>query len=277
MKKFSFLLMALFLGISSSYAATREEADSKFKARGPEGAALENSAQAAAMYADLYKEATSGSDVLEQASLLIEQSKALYYFGDHSQNNDVKKNEHDLGMKVAEQAAQLLHKPGLPTEPKEEDYRTAIASAWYWHCANMGKWGLANGILNSLRQWPDLRKKTEYIYALGEEDVESYGAHRILARAYYSLPFPLGDNSKALELMQEANEQTLDSTGEISSHSTNVIYYADVLIAKNKKDLAKKILQKLIERSSNLEEYNEDRIPESKEDIEIAKRTLERL
>jgi tetratricopeptide (TPR) repeat protein len=119
-----------------------------------------------------------------------------------------------------------------------------------------------------------------YIERLGEKDVEYFGGNRILGWAYFKLPFPLGDKSKALELLEEACDQTLDSNGNISIHSTNVVYYAQILAAKGKEAKAKDILKKFIKVGSSeesLREYNEDRIPETLEEIEEAKKILERL
>jgi hypothetical protein len=255
-----------------------EDAHKAFSEREADAAGLQKALLAANMFHALYEEAAASSkDVVDQASLLTMESKSIYFYADVSNDNEVKKEGHLRGWNMGEKAAALLYAPGTPAKPIKDAYAAPLALAYYWKGANMGKWGIANGILNSLKRWPELRTTMEYILGLGQKDVESFGANRILGRSYFKLPFPLGDKNKSLELLEEGFEQTLDSTGEISSHSTNVIYFAEVLIAKSKAAKAKDILTKLVAKGDSLDtlsEYNEERIPETKIDIEEAKKLL---
>jgi hypothetical protein len=260
---------------------TLEDAHQIYSQRAPQGAGLEKSRQSANMYGELFKEAVEmGLDDAYQAQMKVYQAKAMYYFAEHTQDLELKKSGHRLGWDYGIDAAKLLVVPGQTTELKDPSNKRLLAESYYWQGANMGKWGLANGILNSLRQWPELRETMNYIKVLGEQDVEYYGANRILGWAYYKLPFPLGDKSMAFDLLKAAHDKTLDSTGSISTHSTNVLYLAQVLIYNGEEAQARKILTKLVEMGSDVTtatRYNEERVPETLEEIEEAKALLEKI
>ncbi len=260
---------------------TVEDADQQFATRELDAQGLTNALKSADMYHALFEEAKkSNADLEEQAKLLVKESEAIYFYADNNPDNELKKSGHLRGWEIGEAAAKLLVGSQGPTSPLKPEYKRTLADTYYWKGANMGKWGLANGVLNSLRRWPELRQTMEYIQTLGEMDVEYYGPNRILCRSYFKLPFPLGDRSKAYQLIQEAFEQTMDENGQISIHSTNVLYYAEILIARDETAKAKEMLETLIAKGASeetLRAYNEERMPETKADIEEAKRILARL
>ena len=57
-------------------------------------------------------------------------------------------------------------------------------------------------------------------------EVEYYGAHRILGRAYFKIPKLLGGSMrKSLRYLKTACELTMHPTAGISKYATNVTYY----------------------------------------------------
>ncbi|MBF0363064.1 MAG: hypothetical protein HQK49_18735 [Oligoflexia bacterium] len=284
-KCFPVLAFFVFLGsasLSLSVKAldfTKEDADKVFNQRdvGVEG--LKIALKAADMYVQI---ANAESDTLNKAEGFIGQASALYFVGDNSVDNSEKIKYHLQAKEVALKAAALLEKK--PGEALNESYSEPLARAYFWFGAALGKWGEANGIINSLFQVPSLKKYMQYIYDLGEEQVIEYGAPRILGRLLYKLPGIFGgDTKKSLEYLEKANNSSLCDAGDISRHSTNVVYYADTLISiggeENKKK-ARKILEALVKKGESMESlnlYSPDLIAEAKRDIEIAKNTLKNL
>lgn len=282
---FSFIFM---LGLSSIFSSlswaldfTVKEANEKYQRRSDTPSGMKEVREAIHMYHQLYQQAVDErKSPLIQAAYLIKEAKAIYFYAEHLEENSSKIIWFKKGWDVGEAASKLLHQSGSPTTPLENNYKPYLALAYYWTAANMGKWGISNGVTNSLRQWPELKETTNYILQLGEKEVEDYGANRILGRAYYTLPFPLGDAKLSLRLLQEAHQKTLSSDGVISRHSTNVLYYAETLILQGQKELAKKLLTRLVEvagSTPSLLSYNDDRVPETKDDAQTAKKILSRL
>jgi hypothetical protein len=274
-------LFSLSLTPAWSLDFSIEDAHKTFRSRGTSGAALEKANTAADMYGQLYKEALElGVDDNYLAELKLFQSASSYYYAEHTTDLEKKKTGHRQGWDQALEAVKVLTVNGKPTSPKLPENTRTLARAHYWTGANMGKWGLANGILNSLRQWPELRETMGHIETLGAKDVESYGANRILGWAYFKLPFPLGDKSKSLELLSEAAKKTTDAAFGITNHSTNLLYLAQILIARGDEAQAKELLTKFVavgKDEATLAKYNDERIPETKEEIEEAKKILEKL
>jgi hypothetical protein len=275
------LMTVLSAPIVKAVDFTLDDADKMFASRELDTQGLANALKSADMYHQLFEEAKSAqADLLDQTALLVKESEAMYFYADNHPDNEVKKAGHLRGWEIAQLSSKILTGNQGPTSPLKPEYKRTLGESYYWKGANMGKWGLANGVLNSLRRWPELRETMEHIQQLDEVDVEYYGPNRILCRSYFKLPFPLGDRSKAFQLIKEAYEQTLDANGEISIHSTNVLYYAEILIARDETEQAKEMLTKLIskgESEETLRAYNDERMPETKADIMEAKRILARL
>ena len=111
------------------------------------------------------------------------------------------------------------------------------------------------------------------VIKLGYKHLEAYGAYRILGRAY-KLPAPLGSNKKSLKYLEEAFNGTMNGH-DISNYGLNVNFYAQTLIAMKKKDQAKKILESFVKKDP--ETFNTTRVPETKAEIEEAKKILSDL
>lgn len=272
------LVLTSLLISSAAFTASIEEAQDLFSSRDYNPQGIANAKSSADMYAQL---ASTTTDPGQKAELLTLQSASLYFVGDASTNNSEKIKYHLQGKDVALSAAAILEK--RHGEAKEEAFKETLARSYFWFGANMARWGEANGILSSLGQWPTVQRYMEYIIEMGQAHVEYYGANRVLGRAYYKLPFPLGSNRKSLAYLEEAFNQTLDDGGDVSLHALNVIYYADTLIAiggSANREKARQILTKFIEKTKDqeaIDQYNPDRIPETRREVGLAKDVLDRL
>lgn len=246
---------------SAAFGFNEQTAEELFRARGEN---TQNAYKAFELYTGL---ANTASTTDEKAQNYFLASQAVYYVGAKSTDNASRKKYHELGYTTAAKGVALLeNKPGLSEAQKE-----LLANNLYFYGANLGKWGEANGIASSLGRWPELQETMKKIIKLNMAYVQDYGAYRILGRAFYKLPFPLGSNQKSLNYLKTAFEETKHGQ-DISHSSINVIYYANVLIAVDQNALAKTILTSLINKDPA--SYNKDRIPETIDDQAEAKTIL---
>jgi hypothetical protein len=260
--------LSLVLSIGA-FAQTATEAEALYKARANSRSGGQTALKAAEMYVKVAAAATTD---LEKATNLTKSAQAYYYAGEHTDGNkDERKALHLIGVDKAEAATALLEGKAATAEEFKQ-----LALSYYRTGSNLGKWAEANGIASSLGKWPTLKSLMKKIIDLdggAYKYVESYGANRILGRAYYKLPAPLGSKKKAFNYLNEAFENTKEGK-EISTSSINIIYFADLLIATDKEDQAEEILTQLVE-VTNYSEYNAVRVPETKEDQAIAQQTLD--
>jgi hypothetical protein len=257
------LTLAFMLLFSvASFAQSIEEANELYAQR---GADVSFAQQAADMYLTL---AQGTEEKLAKATYLNEASNALYYVAAMAESNVDKKRIHTEGFNKAAQAIDLLR--GTTVDAEKE----ALALGFYRYGANLGKWGEANGVAASLSKWPTLKNTMFSILNLGYKKIEWYGANRILGRAYYKLPFPLGSKKKAYNYLKEAFDNTKEGN-KVSVHGLNNLYMADLLIAIGKKAQAKKLLETFV--SLDAETLCPARVPETKMEMEEAKKKLETL
>lgn len=208
--------------------------------------------------ADLYgKAAAEAADINERAQYLTAQSEALYFVGSAIEDNDEKIAVHDEGVKVADQAVKLLGIQDVAkitnAEIKElnsvlpAEHRKALAEAIYQRGANLGAWGQANGVLQSLSKWPELRRSMEVIERLGFVDIHEYGPYRVMGRGYFKIPVIMGgDLVKAERYLYTAFFRTKAKDRPISRNAYNNIYYAEILYQKGDETRAFRILEDLI-------------------------------
>lgn len=256
-----FLLMMLSFAVSV-FSQTIEEANELYSKRGTDVTFAQQSAEMFLVLSD------STEDKFLKATYLNGASNSLYYVAAHSDSDLDKKRIHTEGLNKASQAITLLR--GTTVEEEKEQ----LALAYYRYGANLGKWAEANGVAASLSKWPNLKNTMESIILLGKKDIEWFGANRILGRAFYKLPFPLGSKKKAYDYLKEAFDNTKGNF-EVSVHGLNNIYLADLLVAIGKKDEAKKILETFV--SLDPETLCPDRLPETKEEMLMAQKKLESM
>lgn len=257
------LLLTLMLSISGLvFSQSIEEARELYSKRGTDVTFAQQSAD---MFLVLSE---STEDKLLKATYLNGASNSLYYVAAQSESNLDKKKIHTDGLNKASQAISLL----LGTQVEAEKEQLAIA--YYRYGANLGKWAEANGVAASLSKWPNLKNTMNSIISLGKKEIEWFGANRILGRAFYKLPFPLGSKKKAYNYLKEAFDATKNGN-EVSVHGLNNLYLADLLIAVGKSSQAKKILETFV--TMDPETLCPERVPETKEEIQMALKKLETL
>jgi hypothetical protein len=262
--------MRFFLGLfilisTTTLFANVQTAEELYNARG------ENTQNAFKSYELYLKMAQSETNKDVKAEDFWKASQAVYYVGAKASSNVEKKKFHEMGFEAAALGVALLEKSVASLNPAQKE---TLANSYYFYGANLGKWGEANGIASSLGRWPELQETMKKVIALKMAHVQDYGAYRILGRAFYKLPFPLGSNKKALKYLETAFDETKNGN-DISHHGLNVIYYANVLIAEDNKALAKTILNSFVLK--NPETFNTARIPETKDEQLEAKDILKSL
>lgn len=260
MRVMTLSLMLLFS--LSTFAQTVQEAHDLYAQRGKD---VSFAQQAADMFLTL---ADSTEDKLSKATYLNEASNALYYVASQATSKEDKKRIHTQGFNKASVAISLMRGTSVEAE------KVQLALGLYRYGANLGKWGEANGVASSLSKWPNLKSTMESILSMGMKKTEWYGANRILGRAYYKLPFPLGSKKKSYNFLKEAFDNTKNGN-KVSIHGLNNLYLADLLIAIGKKEQAKKLLEAFV--SLDAETLNPARIPETKAEMEEARVKLQDL
>lgn len=231
-----------------------QEAKAHFNQRDYTEAGIAHAREAAVLYG---KAAAEAVEVIEKAQYLSAQSEALYFVGAAIEDNDEKIDLHDEGVKVGDQAVKLLGIADVAKITNAEikelnsslsvEHRKALAEAVYQRGANLGAWGQAVGVLQSLSKWPELRRSMEVIERLGFVDLHEYGPYRVLGRGYFKIPALMGgDLVKAERYLYTAFFRTKAKDRSISRNAYNNIYYAEILYQKGDETKAFRILEELI-------------------------------
>jgi hypothetical protein len=216
-------LLALACVLSfSAFASTPEEAQRLFEKRGESPT---NALAAADIYRNL---ASSSRDPRVQAEMKLKEAEAIYFVGYKAPMNpkEPKLRLFERGYTAADQASRFFEAQGMNSE---------AALAGFWYGSNLGKWGETNGVLASLRRWPELKARSMRIREL-DPTVAEYGANRILGKAYLSIPFE--SNEEGLAFLQEAFDNTLvslhDGAMVLSSNPVNNGYLLDAYRDRNR-------------------------------------------
>ena len=261
------LVLGLILLSSTAFSATIEEANQLFSDRSLDAAGVAKAKDAAEMYGVLASEAT---DNVIKGKLLTAQSKAVYFVGTHTSGDDAKAAIHNNGKNIAKTAMSLL-----------AGNNELVAAATYQFGANLGKWGEAKGVTTSLGQWPTLKENMRNIIKkLKQPQTEFYGANRILGRAYFKIPKLLGGSKKkSKKYLEQAVNKTLLEGTNISVYPTNNTYLAETWMKVKYKTKAKQLLTEFITyvETNGYEAYNADLVPETKDEIVVAKKLLQQL
>ncbi len=216
------ILLCMMMLSLPAMSASLEEAQALFAKRG------ENpnfALQAADMYRSL---ATQTRDQEVQAEMKLFEAQAIYFsaYKMPASPKNPKLAAFERGYEAANLAVTYFARTGN---------KTSEAKSLYWYGSNLGKWGETNGVLASLRKWPELKEKTLRIRQL-DPTVYDYGANRILGKAYLSVPFE--SNEEGLAFLQESFDQTLvtipseDMT--ISRNPVNNSYLLDAYMNRNR-------------------------------------------
>ena len=261
MKKIVSFLCAVLMTVPA-WSMSFDEAESLWETRGEN---VINALSASKMYGELAKTEASGS--YERAEVLLLQTEALFFYADASASLELKKKYHKIGEDIALNAVRIFEREG-------DSENTSLS--YFWAGAHLGKWGIANGVLASLFK---VKKVREYIDGIKDNDGEelmAFGYNRLLGQLLFKLPWPKGDKKKALRLAKEGFENTINEDFGVSEHGLNNLYYAESLIAAGKKGLARKILSKFV-AITNYEDFNSERIPETKSEQAKARKILANL
>jgi hypothetical protein len=267
------LVLALTMALASSasaadFATDFAKAKTLFAQRGQSLASV----QEAAALLDSIVGAAPNATAKFEAQILA--SRAYYWVGGHIAGKDQKLAAYLAGKKRADDARAT---------------NSECAEGYYFAAINLGKWGLTNGIFDSLKESGNLealaKETKEYDTCLGDsagspgETIDGYGPDRTLGKMYFKLPpvnpyGPTGSRTQALFALERAVKNANTPATRVA---LNTVYLAEVLKAGNgaEKARGKQLLQELIstvERDASA--YNPNRVPESLDEIAEAKELL---
>lgn len=257
---------------------SRQAADTLYSQRENSDAGAQKAVEAADMYLRLTANAKSN----EKNSLFVSAARAYYFVGSFTKDKNKKIEIFDKGMAAAQNVLKVylpeLKQQNLEAVAKEVLEKVnpnevlELAHALYYEGINLGAWAEANGITQSLSKWPTLRNYMLLVNLLKKEDINLYGASRVLGRAYYRLPVIAGgDKDKARTYLSAAFNGTLQD-GVSKSGSTNVFYAEFLYNSDKKKDEAIKLLKAFV--AANADTLDPEAIPETKSSQETAKKLL---
>lgn len=254
-------MLTATLASTSAFAKTAAELATDAKAAYDRRDFNQAGIAAAQQAADLYAQAASASATPEEkAGYLTKQSEAIYFVGDASSDNAQKIVKFDAGLKVGDQAVKLL---GLTDVNKAADADLSklkgtpaaapLAEALYYRGINLGQWGQANGVFQSISKWPELERNMQLIELLGLQSIHDYGPYRTLGRGNFKLASVQlgGSMDDAERYLNVAFKKTLVAAAGVSRNGHNNIYYADLLHSKGDDVKSKKILQDFIKADPN--------------------------
>ncbi len=247
----------LFLTGSLAHALTSEElmtqAKTAYAARDYTAAGAAKSQEAADLYAQAAKAATENKT---RYLALVGQSEALYFVGAANSAAEVKIEKHLAGLEIADSVvkaygindvsavstADIARLKALPA-----DELALVGEALYYRGTNLGQWGNANGVMESLGRWPELRSTMEVIVNLDVFGAHEYGAYRVLGRGYFKVPGLFGGSNKQAEkYLSAALKYTLAPGQVFSTNGYNNLYVAELYVDIGKEKEAKEILEAFV-------------------------------
>lgn len=251
------LALVLFAAGNIASAQTLEElmnqAKEAYAAREYSAAGAAKSQEAADIYAQVARSAT---DKKTQHLALVGQSEALFFVGAANTAAEVKIEKHLAGLEIADSvvkaygisdvtnvvAIDLARLKALPA-----DELALVGEALYYRGINLGQWGNANGVMESLGRWPELRSTMEVIVNLGVFAAHEYGAYRVLGRGYFKVPGLFGGSNKQAEkYLSAAVKFTLAPGQAFSVNGYNNLYIAELYKDIGKEKEAKEILEAFV-------------------------------
>jgi tetratricopeptide (TPR) repeat protein len=194
--------------------------------------------------------------------ILILESRAYYWNGNHASEKDEKLHAYSKGEEKAKRAQAL-----------DDTY----AEAYYYAGINLASWGETKGIFALLG------RKNELMTYLHEamsrrtlegklgSSIDGYGPNRLLGRVYFWLPsFFGGSFQESIQYLKVAYQQA-------QNFPLNSIYYAEVLSSgsEEEKEIAKQLLDELLAQDPI--SYYPSRAPENLEEFELARKVRSKL
>jgi hypothetical protein len=257
---FKSLLLAAFVAVSFSQAQASEEeivarAVSAYEAREYNAAGVRKAQEAADLYGQLVS--LPNLDAMSKAKYAVRRSEAIYFIGQNAAKKADKVTIHELGFNVAKAALSAFGNPKLEDfDPKQvaalkatlsTTEQAILADAVYHYGIHLGQWGQANGVMDSLSKWPELRDSMRFVIELGQGNIYNFGPYRAIARGYHKIPSMFGgDKAKAEKYLRSAIDQTR-APGKIYSVSGyNNIFMAELLIDLDREEEAKALLSAFV-------------------------------
>jgi hypothetical protein len=249
------LVAALALVSVSAFAETPQEASAQkaYDSRDYSQPGRASAAEAVRLFGDLAK---TTADANLKAQYLVKQAASSFFLGDSASDNNEKIAQFTAGMGSSNAALKLtgINDVNNVTDAdianitkRSKDEITLVAEALYVYGINLGQWGQANGVMQSLNKWPELRTTMELIVKVGARGLHEYGAYRTLGRGYFKIPALLGgDVAKAQKYLSTAVQGSLAPGQVYSTNGYNNLFYADLLIDQGQQAQAKKILQDFV-------------------------------
>ena len=118
-------------------------------------------------------------------------ARVEYWIGDHTADNDDKKQIFNMGIYHAKKA--------VTADPEKPE-------GHYWLGVNYGVYGEAKGVLKSLSLVNPIKEEMSKVLSL-DPTFDDGGADRVLGRVYFELPGLFGgDNKKSLEHLLKSKE-----------------------------------------------------------------------
>lgn len=285
MKAFFFsalvLVPAIVLGTGVAQAQTKQElvaeAQKAFAERDYTIAGIASAQRAADLYLQI---AGMVMDQKEKAPFMVARAEALYFVGNASDENKVKMEKHWQGYELSHAAVAAF---GVTDVTKADPSKLKsvlsaqeleiLGEGLYYRGINLGQWGAANGVVQSLTKWPELRDTMQLIINLGLEGIHDFGANRTLGRGYFKIPAMLGGSQKkAKEYLTTAFEKTLNANKTFSINGYNNIYLAEVLLENGSEDRAIEILEAFVNADKST--FKIDNLPETLQAQKDAKKIL---
>ena len=248
------LAAALVIFAVTANAATPQELEAQaakaYGARDYTQAGRQSATKSVRLFGDLVQQT---ADPIKKAEYMIRQAGAYFFLGDATQDNAEKITQFSNGLTLAGNGVKILgvsdvnavsdvDVQNILKKPKEQIQM--LAEGLYVRGINLGQWGQANGVLQSLDKWPELRSTMELIVKIGAKSVHEYGAYRTLGRGYFKIPALLGgDSSKAAKYLQTAVQGSLAPGQVYSVNGYNNLFYVELLKDQGQDAQGKKILQ----------------------------------
>lgn len=283
------LLVAALVAVSGSLAHAATAADLEAQAqKAYEGRDYSQAGTASAQQAsNLFGQAVAlTTDASKKGELIVRQAASCFFVGDSSPDNNTKITQHWNGYVIAKavyegapygikDVTQVADVDVQRLQKLAPDQLKLLAEALYVAGINLGQWGQANGIMESLNRWPELKASMELIVKIGAKTVHEYGAYRTLGRGLFKIPGILGgDVAKATKYLQAAVQGTLVPGLSCSTNGYNNLFYADVLKDAGKDAEGKKLLQDFISAAQANPEVLPGYAPETKEAKRLAQEML---
>jgi tetratricopeptide (TPR) repeat protein len=100
----------------------------------------------------------------------------------------------------------------------------AGVEGYFWYAVNLGEWGQANGIMNSLEQVKPMKKALEKSVVINP-NYDNGGGYRVLGRLYFKAPsvISVGDNKKSIEYLKKA-------LAKDTTHKLTILFLAETLM-----------------------------------------------